>query len=85
MTLPLFQCLRKNDKFQWTRPCKAAFQKLKDMLVIPPIFTKPIKGGRDPISKDREGNPYAHNNNKKAPIVLSKQQDSSQNRTPNNF
>jgi len=30
--LPHFQCLRKNDKFQWTTQCEEAFQQLKEYL-----------------------------------------------------
>ncbi|RDX75342.1 hypothetical protein CR513_44779, partial [Mucuna pruriens] len=43
-TLPLFQCLRKNDKLQLTDECKATFQKLKNMLATPLILTRPIEG-----------------------------------------
>ncbi|RDX58137.1 hypothetical protein CR513_62570, partial [Mucuna pruriens] len=35
MALPLLQCLRKNDSFQWTEECETAFQKLKMMLATP--------------------------------------------------
>nr|KYP58844.1 Retrovirus-related Pol polyprotein from transposon 17.6 [Cajanus cajan] len=40
-SLPLFQCLRKNDCFVWTDECERAFGKLKKTLTSPPILTKP--------------------------------------------
>nr|KYP59710.1 Retrovirus-related Pol polyprotein from transposon 17.6 [Cajanus cajan] len=40
-SLPLFQCLRKNDRFAWTEECEKAFGELKQALTSPPILTKP--------------------------------------------
>nr|KYP38556.1 Retrovirus-related Pol polyprotein from transposon 412 family [Cajanus cajan] len=40
-SLPLFQCLRKNDHFSWTDDCEKAFEELKKSLASPPILTKP--------------------------------------------
>nr|KYP72762.1 Retrovirus-related Pol polyprotein from transposon 17.6 [Cajanus cajan] len=40
-SLPLFQCLRKNDKFGWTDECERAFGELKQALTSPPILSKP--------------------------------------------
>ncbi|XP_020207400.1 uncharacterized protein LOC109792401 [Cajanus cajan] len=39
--LPLFQCLRKNDRFAWTKECEEAFTELKRSLASPPILKKP--------------------------------------------
>nr|KYP68986.1 Retrovirus-related Pol polyprotein from transposon 297 family [Cajanus cajan] len=39
--LPLFQCLRKNDRFTWTIECEEAFLELKKSLASPPILMKP--------------------------------------------
>ncbi|XP_027910365.1 uncharacterized protein LOC114169424 [Vigna unguiculata] len=41
---PYFQCLKKNEKFQWTDQCEEAFQKLKEYLGKPPVLCKPEKG-----------------------------------------
>ncbi|XP_020202547.1 uncharacterized protein LOC109788270 [Cajanus cajan] len=40
-SLPLFQCLRKNDKFAWTDECERAFGELKQALTSPLILSKP--------------------------------------------
>nr|KYP41385.1 Retrovirus-related Pol polyprotein from transposon 297 family [Cajanus cajan] len=40
--LPLFQCLKKNDRFAWTTKCEEAFTELKRSLASPPILTKPL-------------------------------------------
>uniref|UniRef100_A0A151UIK1 Retrovirus-related Pol polyprotein from transposon 17.6 n=1 Tax=Cajanus cajan TaxID=3821 RepID=A0A151UIK1_CAJCA len=40
-SLPLFQCLRKNDRFAWTNECERAFGELRKTLTSPPILTKP--------------------------------------------
>nr|KYP68807.1 Retrovirus-related Pol polyprotein from transposon 17.6 [Cajanus cajan] len=39
--VPLFQCLRKNDRFAWTNECEETFTELKRSLASPPILTKP--------------------------------------------
>nr|KYP59182.1 Retrovirus-related Pol polyprotein from transposon 17.6 [Cajanus cajan] len=39
--LPLFQCLKKNDRFAWTNECEEAFTELKKSLASPLILTKP--------------------------------------------
>ena len=33
---PYFQCLRRNNKFAWTKECEEAFVKLKEYLASPP-------------------------------------------------
>jgi len=38
---PYFQCLRRNNKFVWTRECEEAFVKLKRYLANPPVLCKP--------------------------------------------
>ena len=40
---PYFQCLKKNEKFQWTDQCEEVFQKLKEYLSKPPVLCKPKK------------------------------------------
>ncbi|XP_020235082.1 uncharacterized protein LOC109814953 [Cajanus cajan] len=40
-SLPLFQCLRKNDRFAWTDDCEREFGELKQALTSPPILRKP--------------------------------------------
>jgi len=41
---PYFQCLRKNDKFQWIAECEEALQQLKEYLGRPPVLCRPEKG-----------------------------------------
>ena len=38
---PYFQCLRRNNRFIWTRECEEAFEKLKKYLASPPVLCKP--------------------------------------------
>ena len=38
---PYFQCLRRNNKFVWTRECEEAFIKLKKYLASPSVLCKP--------------------------------------------
>jgi len=38
---PYFQCLRRNNRFAWTRECEEAFLKLKEYLASPPLLCKP--------------------------------------------
>jgi len=38
---PYFQCLRRNNRFIWTRECEEAFHKLKEYLASPPVLCKP--------------------------------------------
>jgi len=38
---PYFQCLRRNNRFVWTRECEEAFEKLKKYLASPPVLCKP--------------------------------------------
>jgi len=38
---PYFQCLKRNNRFVWTRECEEAFVKLKEYLASPPILCKP--------------------------------------------
>ncbi|XP_068463951.1 uncharacterized protein [Phaseolus vulgaris] len=41
---PYFQCLKRNNCFAWTDECEAAFLKLKEYLVTPPVLCKPRIG-----------------------------------------
>jgi len=41
---PYFQCLRRNNRFIWTRECEEAFLKLKEYLASPPVLCKPHLG-----------------------------------------
>jgi len=41
---PYFQCLKKNEKFQWTLECENAFLRLKEYLSQPPVLSRPQKG-----------------------------------------
>ena len=41
---PYFQCLRRNNKFTWTKECEEAFIKLKEYLASPPVLCKPLAG-----------------------------------------
>jgi len=40
---PYFQCLKKNEKFQWSVQCEEVFQKLKEYLSKPLVLCKPEK------------------------------------------
>jgi len=41
---PYFQCLRRINRFIWTRECEEAFLKLKEYLASPPVLCKPQLG-----------------------------------------
>jgi len=41
---PYFQCLRRNNRFIWTRECEEAFLKLKEYLTSPSVLCKPQLG-----------------------------------------
>ena len=41
---PYFQCLRRNNKFVWSKECEEAFVKLKEYLASPPVLCKPLVG-----------------------------------------
>jgi len=41
---PYFQCLRRNNRFIWTKECEEAFLKLKEYLASPPVLCKPQLG-----------------------------------------
>jgi len=41
---PYFQCLRRNNRFFWTRECEEAFENLKKYLPSPPVLCKPKLG-----------------------------------------
>ena len=41
--LPFFQTLKANKKFEWTKECEEAFQRLKTYLASPPILVIPVK------------------------------------------
>ena len=38
---PMMKLLQKEEKFNWTSDCEAAFQKLKTLLTTAPILTQP--------------------------------------------
>ncbi|XP_068500485.1 uncharacterized protein [Phaseolus vulgaris] len=41
---PYFQCLKRNNRFVWTKECEEAFVKLKEYLASPPVLCKPQMG-----------------------------------------
>ena len=41
---PYFQCLKKNNRFVWTRECEETFIKLKEFLASPSVLCKPLSG-----------------------------------------
>ncbi|XP_068466368.1 uncharacterized protein [Phaseolus vulgaris] len=41
---PYFQCLKRNNRFVWTKECEEAFVKLKEYLASPPVLCKPQVG-----------------------------------------
>ena len=41
---PYFQCLKRNNRFVWTRVCEEVFVKLKEYLASPPVLCKPELG-----------------------------------------
>jgi len=41
---PYFQCLKRNNRFVWTKECEEAFVKLKEYLASPPVLCKPLVG-----------------------------------------
>ena len=41
---PYFQCLRRNNRFIWTRECEEVFLKLKEYLTSPLVLCKPQLG-----------------------------------------
>ena len=41
---PYFQCLKRNNRFVWTRECEEAFLKLKEYLASPSVLCKPQPG-----------------------------------------
>jgi len=41
---PYFQCLKKNNRFVWTKERDEAFTKLKEYLASPPVLGKPVPG-----------------------------------------
>ncbi|XP_027916049.1 uncharacterized protein LOC114175492 [Vigna unguiculata] len=43
---PYFQCLKKNERFQWTSECEDSLTRLKEYLSQPPILSRPEKGRR---------------------------------------
>src|SRR4051812_15501604 len=40
--LPLYQLMKKSDKFTWTQQADSAFHELKKMLATPPILASPL-------------------------------------------
>ena len=49
---PLHLACQKDKKFQWNEDCSDAFQKLKEVLVSPPILIYPIPGQRFILDTD---------------------------------
>ena len=45
--LPLYQLMKKSDKFSWTSQADATFHELKKMLVTAPILASPLP--REPM------------------------------------
>jgi len=41
---PYFQCLRKNEKFQWSTESEQAFLRLKEYLSQPSVLNRPEQG-----------------------------------------
>ena len=41
---PYFQCLKRNNRFVWTKECEESFLKLKKHLANPPVLCKPQLG-----------------------------------------
>ena len=41
---PYFQCLKRNNRFVWTKECEEALVKLKEYLASPPVLCKPQLG-----------------------------------------
>jgi len=41
---PYFQCLKRNNRFVWTKECEEAFVKHKEYLASPPVLCKPLVG-----------------------------------------
>jgi len=41
---PYFQCLKRNNRFVWTKECKEVFLKLKEYLTSPLVLCKPQLG-----------------------------------------
>jgi len=41
---PYFQCLKRNNRFIWTKECEESFLRLKEYLVNPPVLCKPQLG-----------------------------------------
>jgi len=41
---PYLQCLKKKNRFVWTKECEEAITKLKEYMANPPVLGKPILG-----------------------------------------
>ena len=41
LVAPLYNLLKKQDEFEWTKECEASFQQLKDVLTTTPILRGP--------------------------------------------
>jgi len=41
---PYFQCLKRNNRFVWTKECEESFLKLKEYLASPPVVCKLLLG-----------------------------------------
>ena len=53
---PLHHLLRSNVKFEWTEQCQASFQRLKDLLVTPPVLVYPNFDKSFILHTDASGN-----------------------------
>ena len=41
---PIFKLLRKNAQMNWSKECQAAFDKIKQLLIKPPVLVSPMLG-----------------------------------------
>ena len=56
IAIPLTQLTRKKTKFEWDSEHEAAFFKLKERLIQPPIFAFPLEtGGKFVLDTDASG------------------------------
>jgi len=46
---PYFQCLKRNNRFVWTKECEESFLKLKEYLASPQVLCKPLLGTPTPF------------------------------------
>ena len=41
---PIFKLLKKNARINWSEECQAAFDKIKQLLIKPPVLISPVPG-----------------------------------------